>query len=140
MSLVEKGYKQVSYLLTFLSEWAGWIFGFFAAAFAIRGSVNLNVGEIKRENRLSKTENLRALCPHVIVQPLDNGTTLFRKAFFNASKNNITNNYFVCELCGYKTNDSNEPYRWTTYWTSNPNIWRERNEKIKQLEKKLGRQ
>lgn len=140
MQMVDTEYNQVNYLLTFLSEWAGWIFGFFAAAFAIRGSVNLNIDRIKKENRLATIQNLKALCPHVIVQPLDDDTTLFRNAFFRPSEGNITNSYSICELCGYKTNDINEPYRWIKYWTKNPIIWSRRNKQIKQLEKKLGRQ
>ena len=131
--------KLMEEILNFLSEWAGWIFGFFAAAFAVRGSLNLSIHELKKENNRKLEQNLKALCPHVICQKADDGSLIFAKYFFKQPKSRNTVTFYKCELCGYKTINSNHPYGWLKYWRDNPKAWQERSRKIEELAAKLGR-
>ena len=134
--------KTMEEFINFLSEWAGWIFGFFATAFAVRGSVNLSVHEIKKESNRKIEQNLQALCPHINCLQSDDGSLVFAHSFFEQTKSNrdVTNyKCYECKLCGYKTNSILEPHRWERYWRENPEAWKKRNKKMQKLAKKLGR-
>ena len=126
-------------LINFLSEWAGWIFGFFATAFAVRGSVNLSVHELEKESNRKIEQNLQALCPNVNCLQSDDGSLEFANCFFEQPKSNRNVTNYKCELCGYKTNSIWEPHRLVRYWRENPTAWKKRNKKMQKLAKKLGR-
>ena len=66
--------KIMEELFNFLSEWAGWIFGFFATAFAVRGSIRFDVNVWLNDRLKQREDNLNAMCPHV--RPVvEDGTT-----------------------------------------------------------------
>ena len=136
--LIMKG-KIMEEFINFLSEWAGWIFGFFAAAFAVRGSVNLSVHELKKESNRKIEQNLLALCPHVNCLQSDDGSLEFANCFFEQPRSNRNVTNYQCELCGYKTNSILEPHRLVQYWRENPKAWKKRNKQMQKLAKKLGR-
>ena len=125
--------KIMEELFNFLSEWAGWIFGFFAAAFAVRGSIKFDVNVWLNDRRKRIKDNLKAMCPHV--RPfVEDGINKMQSTFISPPGTAA----WQCQRCGRVTYDTEEIELNCKYWAENPDDLAERNKKMEKLAKKLG--
>lgn len=87
-------------VVDFLSKWAGWALGFFAAAFAIRGSVKFDVNQWLNDRRERIKQKIRRLCPHAFVTVQDE-KVIFRSAFVSP----FGTDRHRCQRCGVVVDD-----------------------------------
>jgi hypothetical protein len=118
-------------IIHFLTEWAGWIFGFIATAFAIRGSVKFDVNRWFENRRKQHEKNLESLCPHFNVIK-DEGEIILQPSFPSEYERCVNCNNYKFGVKAYV--EANEKY-----WLENLDSLKERNQKVKALVKKLGR-
>ncbi len=116
----------------FLSKWTGWALGFFATAFAIRGSVKFDVNQWLNDRRERIREKIRVLCPHAFVT-VQEEKIVFRSAFVSP----FGTYQHRCQRCGVVVDDPTMLNIRAKDLAENLKKWEEVEKEIHCLTKKL---
>lgn len=117
-------------------SWVIWIVVLLTAIVAIRGTIRFDINEWSRDRRKQKEENLRALCPHVMIMIDGNSNEVIDTMFISP----FGSVQWQCQNCGMVCDHESRVRDILNYWISNPKKLKKRYRKIYKLSKKLGRE
>ena len=116
-----------------IAGWIGWVlFLLFLLASLFRGGLKFDINEWQKERRQRKRDSLRALCPHAVIQQVED-KFMVRSTYISPPLVAA----FQCQLCGHVTHDQAQIQQELSYWSKNSPALLERIEKINKLGKKL---
>ena len=119
-------------MIDLIRDWAVWVAALIAVVLTIRATVRFDLNEWLKDRHKQKREQLRFLCPHVVVSQ-QNGQPVVRSTFISPPGTVA----WQCQRCGLITHDDAWVEEHTAYWANNPNELFKRIRKIEKLTNKF---